>query len=58
MAEDRPPDGAGVGGLPNATIDAAEVVHAIAVGHSADGHDVARAKRTDETPAQSAEELG
>ncbi len=58
LVEDRLPDGAGIGGLPHAAIDAAEEKVLVAAGHTADGDHAACTKRADQSPAQTIEQLG
>ena len=54
MIEDRVPYCARIGGFPYAAIDAAKEKFSMASGNSADSNNATRAKRTDESPLQSA----
>jgi len=52
LVEDRLPDVAGVGGLPDAATGCAEVVYVGVVGNAGDGGDTSAAEGTDEEPLE------
>ena len=58
VVHDRPPGGAGVGGLPHAAGGQADVERARLADHAGDGGDAPGAERTDIAPDERGEQLG